>query len=88
MLAARCTCGFTELADEELTDHLLQVFENDDPLGNDGQEHEEHQRLTCACGLTAATPEDLDMHFLKVFAADDAIGNDGQRHELVADDGV
>jgi anti-sigma regulatory factor (Ser/Thr protein kinase) len=88
MPAARCTCGFTELAEEELTDHLLQVFEPDDHLGNDGLAHEERERLTCACGLTAATPEDLDTHFLKVFVPDDAIGNDGQRHKLAADDGA
>jgi hypothetical protein len=83
MTAARCSCGFTELADEELNDHLLRVFEPEDRTGNDGLAHEERNRLTCACGLTASTPEELDTHFLKVFTTDDAIGSDGHRHEPV-----
>jgi serine/threonine-protein kinase RsbW len=87
MTAARCTCGFTELADEELNDHLLHVFEPDDRIGNDGLAHEERDRLTCACGLTATTPDDLNSHFMKVFTPRDTIGNDGHRHEpLVAGD--
>jgi hypothetical protein len=89
MIAARCTCGFTELADEELIDHLLRVFEPGDHIGNDGLAHEEHQPLTCACGLSTVAPEDLDAHLLKVFAPGDAIGSDGKRHEpVVADDGA
>jgi hypothetical protein len=89
MTAARCTCGFTELADEEMTDHLLRVFEPDDHMGNDGLAHEERERLTCACGSTTSTPEQLDSHFLKVFTPDNAIGSDGHRHEPVgADDGA
>ena len=84
MTAARCTCGFTDLADEKLTDHLLAVFEPDDHMGNDGLAHEERERLTCSCGLTASTPGELDAHFLKVFTPDDAIGRDGQRHEPTA----
>ena len=59
MTAARCSCGFTELADEELNDHLLRVFEPDDRMGNDGVAHEERDRLTCACGLTASTSEEM-----------------------------
>jgi hypothetical protein len=85
MTAARCSCGFTDLADEELTDHLLRVFEPDDRTGNDGLAHEEHAHLTCACGLAASTPQELDAHFLKVFGPDDAIGSDGQRHEPAKD---
>jgi hypothetical protein len=84
MTAARCLCGFTGLADEELTDHLLQVFEPEDQIGNDGVPHEEHERLTCACGLTAGTPQELDAHFIKVFTPDEATGSDGQRHEPMA----
>jgi hypothetical protein len=87
MIAARCTCGFTELADEELTDHLLLVFEPEDHIGNDGLAHEERERLTCACGLTAITSEEFDAHILKVFTPSDAIASDGERHQLVADDG-
>jgi hypothetical protein len=83
MTAARCTCGFTELADEELTDHLLLIFEPDDHIGNDGQAHEERQPLTCACGLTAITPQDLDAHFIEAFTPGDATGSDGKRHEPV-----
>ena len=81
MTAASCACGFAELADEELIDHLLGVFEPDDHVGNDGLAHEERERLTCACGFTAITPEEFDAHILSVFAPDDAIGRDGHRHE-------
>jgi hypothetical protein len=89
MTAARCTCGFAEPADEELIDHLLEVFETDDRTGQDGVVHEERDQLTCACGLTAITPEELDAHFIKVFTSDDATGRDGQRHELAgAGDGA
>jgi hypothetical protein len=80
MIAAGCSCGFTELADEELTDHLQQAFEPDDHRGNDGLVHEEGAPLTCLCGLSAITPEELDTHFLKVFTPDDAIGRDGHKH--------
>jgi anti-sigma regulatory factor (Ser/Thr protein kinase) len=81
LIAARCSCGFMELADEEVIDHLELVFEADDLTGNDGQAHEESNPLTCACGLSAITPEELDEHFLKVFTPYDAIGRDGRRHE-------
>jgi hypothetical protein len=83
MVAARCSCGFAELADEEMTDHLLSVFEPDDLKGNDGQVHEERGCLACACGLSAITTEELDAHFLKTFIPADVIGRDGQRHEPV-----
>jgi hypothetical protein len=88
MPAAHCACGFTELADEQLTDHLLHIFEPEDRVGNDGLAHEERERLTCACGLTAVTPQELDAHFIKVFAPDDAIGSDGRLHKLAAHDGA
>jgi hypothetical protein len=89
MTTARCSCGFAELADEELNDHLLHVFVPDDRTGNDGLAHEERERLTCACGLTATTPEELDAHFLKVFSPDDAIGSDDRKHKpVMADDGA
>jgi hypothetical protein len=81
MVSAQCSCGFTELDDEDITDHLHLVFEPDDRMGNDGQVHEEKDRLTCACGLAAITAEELDFHLLKVFTPDDAIGRDGKRHE-------
>ena len=86
MIAATCACGFTELDDEEITDHLHLVFEPDDIKGNDGQAHEERDHLTCACGYTAITSEELDAHFLKVFTPDDATGRDGRRHQPAEDD--
>jgi hypothetical protein len=84
MTPVNCTCGFTELADETLTDHLVWVFTPEDGMGNDGMLHEETGHRTCLCGLTAATPDDLDQHFLKVFAPDDAVGRDGHKHEALA----
>jgi hypothetical protein len=85
MIAARCACGFTELDDEEITDHLNLVFEPDDLKGNDGRVHEERDRLTCACGFPAITSQELDAHLLKVFTPGDAIGRDGRRHEPADD---
>jgi hypothetical protein len=85
MVAARCSCGFTELADEEMMDHLLRVFETDDQKGTDGLVHEEREPLACACGLSAITVEELDAHLLKAFTPVDAIGHDGKRHEPVGE---
>jgi hypothetical protein len=81
MAATSCSCGFTELADESITDHLLQAFEPEGSRGNDGQAHEERGLRTCACGLTASTAGELDRHFLAVFTPADAVGRDGRRHE-------
>jgi hypothetical protein len=81
MTAVQCACGFTELADEGLTDHLELVFEPQDLRGNDGLLHEETSNLTCSCGLAAATTEELDDHILAVFTPADAVGSDGKRHE-------
>jgi hypothetical protein len=83
MTAARCSCGFTELADETVTDHLLVAFEPDDRTGDDGQVHEEGDRLACVCGFAASTPDALDMHFLNAFTPADAIGRDGTRHQAI-----
>lgn len=83
MIAVQCSCGFTELDDEEITDHLHRVFEPDDLVGNDGQIHEERAALTCACGLVAITSWELDLHLLKVFTPADGIGRDGRKHEAV-----
>ena len=89
MTGARCACGFAELADEELIDHLLGVFEPDDHIGHDGLVHEERDRLTCACGFTGTTPDEFDAHVLKAFAPGDGIGRDGRRHQsLEAGDGA
>jgi hypothetical protein len=79
----RCACGFTKLADEEITDHLELVFEPDDPVGNDGRVHEETSSLTCSCGLAAMTTDELDAHFLAVFTPADSLGRDGKKHQPV-----
>jgi hypothetical protein len=76
----QCRCGFSELADETLTDHLLRVFTPDDMRGNDGQVHEEGAALACLCGFAASTADELDEHFGIVFTPDDAIGSDGRKH--------
>jgi hypothetical protein len=81
MLATRCACGFERLADEEVIDHLLAVFEREDDVGNDDRTHQEMALRACACGFQAASGEQLDTHFLTVFTAADAVGNDGIRHE-------
>jgi hypothetical protein len=86
MMAVHCSCGFKELDDEAITDHLHQVFTPEDSRGNDGLVHMEGDRLTCVCGFTAITPEELDDHFLALFTPDDAIGRDGERHEACHDD--
>jgi hypothetical protein len=86
MIVAACSCGFRELDDEGLIDHLQLMFEPVSHEGHDGQVHEEKASLTCSCGLAAVTINELDQHFLKVFTPDDATGRDGQRHE--ATDGI
>jgi hypothetical protein len=87
MVPALCSCGFEELPDEGLTDHLHNVFDPDDPMGNDGLVHEERERMVCACGLSAVTPEQLDAHLLDVFTPGDAVGRDGRRHVAMGDAG-
>lgn len=81
--AVHCACGFTELADEEITDHLELIFEPADLTGNDGRVHEETRDLTCSCGLAAITTEELDDHFLAVFTPADAVGRDGSKHGVL-----
>jgi hypothetical protein len=81
MTAARCSCGFRELADEEIVDHLHLVFEPGDQKGTDGQVHEERASLTCACGLSAITTDGLDAYFLDIFTPGDRIGRDSHKHE-------
>jgi hypothetical protein len=78
-----CACGFTELADEEITDHLELAFEPDDLEGNDGHVHVETISLTCSCGLAAMTTQELDAHFLVVFTPVGGVGRDGVEHKAV-----
>jgi len=85
MITMQCTCGFTELDDETLIDHLQLAFEPADHTGSDGLAHEEAARLSCLCGFTAIASDDLDQHFLAVFVPADAIGRDGRKHEPAKD---
>lgn len=80
----RCLCGFTELEDESLADHLHVVFIADDTLGSDGLTHEETSTRRCSCGFNANGPGNLDAHFLKAFMPESAIGRDGNRHLIAS----
>lgn len=82
MTTGSCSCGFKELADESITDHLQYIFELDDNRGIDGLIHAETSQFTCSCGLTAAMAAALDEHFLAVFTRPDRIGRDGRKHAL------
>jgi hypothetical protein len=82
--ATRCSCGFESRPDEEITDHLLTVFDRPDSVGTDGQVHEERAALTCSCGCKAPSPADLDDHFLAAFTPADKIARDGRRHQPIA----
>jgi hypothetical protein len=83
MPATRCSCGFESLPDEDITDHLLTVFDPPDSTGTDGQLHEEHAPLTCSCGYTAISPEALDDHFLAAFTPAGKIAPDGREHQPI-----
>jgi hypothetical protein len=83
MLATRCACGFRELRDEQVIDHLLAVFESADAIGADGKNHEEMASLACSCGFPAVSGEEMDRHFLAVFAPSGRLGRDGRRHEPI-----
>jgi hypothetical protein len=77
---ARCSCGFTEAADETIGDHLIEVFAPDDGQGPDGKVHLEGETaLYCLCGQGGSAPE-LEAHWLEVFTPADSVGRDGVRH--------
>lgn len=80
MPSAQCRCGFTELADESLMDHLHRVFAPQDGIGTDGELHDETTGPACLCGFTGEKPDDLDRHFLAVFRPANGIGDDGREH--------
>jgi hypothetical protein len=84
MLPARCACGFTELDDEQVADHLALVFVPDDSIGKDGMTHEELLSLACSCGYAGTTPEEVEGHLMAAFTPADRIGLDGKRHEARA----
>jgi hypothetical protein len=86
MTATGCSCGFTDLADESLTDHLERVFTPEDAIGQDGRVHEEGDNLTCSCGAATATSAQMDQHFLAAFTPSSRTGSDGQRHEPISAD--
>jgi hypothetical protein len=81
MLAMRCACGFEELADEQLIDHLLAVFEPADAVGTNGEIHEEMVGRACSCGFFAISGSEMDTHFLAVFTPVGLAGRDGRTHE-------
>jgi hypothetical protein len=85
MIATHCICGFAELGDETVTDHLHHAFTPHDMRGKDGQIHEEGTDLACSCGFTGRrqtviATEELDEHFIEAFMPDDGIGRDGRKH--------
>lgn len=83
MPATRCACGFESRSDDEITDHLLTVFDPPDSLGADGQVHEERAALTCSCGFRAASPAALDDHFLAAFTPVGKTARDGRQHQPI-----
>ena len=80
MPVSRCLCGFAELADETLADHLAVVFTPDDSVGIDGKVHEELSGVACACGFSASSADALEGHLLAAFTPGDGIGLDGRKH--------
>ena len=84
MLATRCACGFEALADEQIIDHLLAVFEPADAVGYDGKAHEEMAGRVCSCGTSFLSGNAMDVHFFVAFAPADLVGGDGRAHEPVA----
>jgi hypothetical protein len=82
MTTTQCACGFTELADEQISDHLALVFTPDDLIGIDGREHEELPGLACACGYVTGIPGELEGHLVQAFAPVNGIGLDGKRHAV------
>lgn len=84
MLATRCACGFEELADEQVIDHLLAVLEPADAIGTDGNTHEEMADRACSCGFAAISRGEMDAHFLAAYTPADSVGNDGRTHQALA----
>jgi hypothetical protein len=80
----KCRCGFMELADETIADHLAVAFTPDNCVGNDGKVHEELSGRACACGFATGSAGDLEAHLMASFTPDDGTGLDGKRHEARA----
>ena len=83
-LATQCACGFKELADEQVIDHLLAIFEPADAVGTDGKIHEGMAARACSCGFSAISGDEMDAHFLAAFTPADQVGRDGHTHEPLA----
>lgn len=82
MADARCSCGFTEAADETIGDHLFEVFAPDDGKGPDGKVHLEGETsLFCLCGA-GGSAEKLDAHFTEIFTPADSVAPDGVAHKV------
>jgi hypothetical protein len=79
--SACASCSFERQPDEEVTDHLLTVFDPLDATGTDGQIHTERAPLSCACGFPGTSPEALGTHFLAKFTPAGKIAPDGLKHE-------
>jgi hypothetical protein len=81
MIAAQCSCGFTELADEEIIDHPALAFVPEDSIGKGGLRREELRGRACSCGFTGITPDELEDHLLEAFTPGNSIGLDGKKHD-------
>jgi hypothetical protein len=82
-----CLCGYEATSDEDLSDHLAEVFMPDDDRGSDGVAHAELSRpgsdstvWECLCGLTTIEVASLDAHLAQAFTPEDRTGSDGTRH--------
>ena len=79
--ATTCRCGLAADSDEELGDHLGEMFLTAaDDVAPDGVMHAEVDGSRCACGLVVASFIELDEHLLAVFTPDDGIGADSLKH--------
>ena len=86
MAAARCMCGFAEVAGADYTigDHLFEAFVPGDGKAPDGLVHLQGEAdFCCMCGI-GGSAEKLDAHFLEIFTPADSIGRDGAKHRMVA----
>jgi hypothetical protein len=82
-----CECGFTASSEEELADHLGEMFIPDDDIAPDGRQHAERfepgrdgTAWECLCGVITIERAAFDAHLLAVFTPADGTGRDGQRH--------
>jgi len=80
-LATQCACGFEQLADEQLIDHMLAAFESPGAVGADGKIHDELAGQACSCGFLALSGDEMESHFLAIFTPVGSVGRDGRVHE-------